>query len=108
VKNEIFIHIAIHISYMLDWIRNKLKQRKSTHNLELIPWTDAHSGNFGEEQNAYTLVVDGDITNISFAIDVSDPKAPNWKHVDMTIPAFVAQYGVEIEDGVLNNLEEEE
>lgn len=91
---------------MLTWLKQKLGLADPR--VELIPWTDAHSGNFDDDEEAYTLVVDGDVTNISFAIDVSDPRAPNYKKVDMTIPNFVAQYGVEIEPSVLEQYENEQ
>lgn len=83
---------------LIDWLQERFG---SEPHVELIPWTDAHSGNFDDDQEAYTLVVNGDRTNISFAIEETEANAPDYTKVDMTIPEFVAEYGVEIEDGPL-------
>lgn len=85
---------------MLTWLREQFSEDSSR--VELIPWTDAHSGNFDASQEAYTLVVDGNLTNISFAIEEGDANAPDFTKVDMTIPEYIAKYGVEIEEKTLN------
>lgn len=90
---------------VIQWIKRQLGFTDPR--VELIPWTDAHSGNFDDDEEAYTLVVDGNMTNISFAIEEGDAKAPDFTKIDMTIPNHVAKYGVEIEPGVLEKYTED-
>lgn len=75
--------------------------------VELIPWNQSHSGNFDEDEEAYTLLIDGKRTNISFAIEVGDANAPDYEKVTMQIPRYIERYGVEIQPGVLEELETE-
>lgn len=71
--------------------------------VKLIPWDDSHSGNFDEDEEAYTLLLDGKLTNISFAIEVGDANAPDYEKVTMNIPRHVERYGVEIQPGPLED-----
>jgi len=74
--------------------------------VQLIPWNDSHSGNFDEDEEAYTMLLDGKRTNISFAIEEGDAKHPDYEKVTMKIPRHVERYGVEIEPGVLEQMED--
>lgn len=109
-KNETFTHSKVVIEDMFgqEFIRSVLKTLGLIQEprVKLIPWNDSHSGNFDADEEAYTLLLDGKRTNISFAIEEGDAKAPDYEKVTMHIPRYVEQYGVDIKPSALEKFEQ--